>query len=423
VILASADRIDTVTLRVADAADTPLPNVALTWTSDDPDAVVTPLDAATNAQGIVRAEWRLSGAPGTWKLRAEAPNGRAAEAEFTVTSWSVKQAVYIAGRTCVQSHQDQLWCRASDLAPLELQLGGATIRALDGSFGGSPDLLCAIVSPGDIQCAEVPEQPALPLDFRTVPGQATNFRSLHLSAGSSTYCALDDAGQAWCWGRYFLGDGPYRTDARESVGRVTQEEGVVFTTMSVDYDNGCALDTTGTPWCWGESSHGVTGTAGGPDAEVPRRIDVSTPLMTLVTPTRGRSACGLAFDRRVICWGLGITFGELGDQLTPRVLAGVGDAVDLVPMPDGYIARRIKGELMGWGGYWIGHGPEIGAPDMLRARHGIRARSVFRGLGVPGKTCIDDAFGRGTTCIWTAWLIDGPASRGQAHWIGLVPPE
>jgi hypothetical protein len=418
VILESADRFDTVMVRVLDASARPVPNVAVTWSTDDPDALVTPLDDASDADGVVRAEWRLSGAPGTWKLRAVASAGVEAEAAFTITSWSVQHAVFINGRTCVQSHDDRLWCRADDLAPLELQLGGATIRSLDGTWGTRRSTLCIITNAGVVQCAD---NAAETLVFVDVPGQVTSFASIALGASSETFCALDEAGRAWCWGRYFLGDGAYHATPREEMLPVVQPDDVTFTALAVNGGNGCALDSTGMPWCWGYSHYGVTGVAGGPSANVPRAVAVPAPLVTIEVPAHSGSACGLTADRRAICWGNGLGFGALGHQEPPRVLAGVGDALGLVPLPDGYIARRVKGELMGWGTFYFGHSNGIGGPGPLPASTLLRARAISRGLGLPGRTCFDDAFGNGTVCAPTRDLASTTAN--PILWIGLQPPD
>ncbi len=102
-------------------------------------------------------------------------------------------------------------------------------------------------------------------------------------------------------------------------------------------------------------------------------------------------------------------------------LPGANDAVTLVPMPDGYVAMRVKGELMGWGVFYFGHSDGPGQAGALPAASAIRVRAVSRGLGLEGRTCIDEAAGKGTVCAPTRDL-GSTTFASPVLWIGLVPP-
>jgi hypothetical protein len=424
VILESADRFDTVVVRVTDAGGFVVPNVAVTWTTDDPDAVVTPIAPSSDADGLVRAEWRLSGAPGTWKARATAGTLGAAEASFTVTSWSVKNAVVVLGTTCVQSHDDKLWCRESDTTPFTARLGGGTIRALDASASSIASFrrICVIDASGVIRCTVLD---TAPLDFVAVPGQSTPFTTLAMAGSGGTNCALDDGGGAWCWGEGFgglLGDGVSGPGIRAAVAPIAAPGGTRFIDIAIDNENGCALADDGVPWCWGRASYGVLGPAGGPSSSTPRAVVLPEDLISVETTLGGGTACGMTADRQVVCWGNGIGDGTLAPDGAPRILAGAGDAITFSPMPDGFLAIRTKGELMGWGNFYWGHAEGPGAPGSLPRGTAIRARGLYRGLSLTGRTCIDDAAGKGTVCAPTRDLVPTTQSAVPLLWTGFVKP-
>jgi hypothetical protein len=424
VILESADRYDTVVVRVTDAQGRAVPDVAVSWTTDEPDAEVTPLEASSDAEGLVRAEWRLSGAPGTWKARATAGTLGAAEASFTVTSWSVKHAVVVLTTTCVQSHDDRLWCRESDTAPFTAQLGGGTIRALDASASSIASFrrICVIDTSGTIRCAGLG---SAPLDFVAVPGQSTSFTTLAMAGMGGTNCALDDAGGAWCWGEGFgglLGDGVSGPGVRAAVAPIAAPGGTRFIDVAIDAENGCALADDGVPWCWGRASYGVLGPPAGPSSSTPQPVTLPVPLISVETTLFGGTACGMAADRRVVCWGNGIGDGGSAPSGAPRILAGAADAISFSSMPDGFLAIRTKGELMGWGNFYWGHQEGPGMPGSLPRGQAIRARALYRGLGLEGRTCMDDAAGKGTACARTRDLVPTFVSGVALLWTGFVKP-
>jgi hypothetical protein len=424
VILESADRFDTVVVRVIDAQGRAVPDVSVTWTTDEPDAVVTPLAASSDAEGLVRAEWRLSGAPGTWKARATAGTLGAAEASFTVTSWSVKNAVVVLTTACVISHDDRLWCRDSDTAPFTAQLGGGTIRALDASASSVASFrrICVIDAAGVIRCAGLG---TAPLEFVAIPGQSTSFTTLAMAGMGGTHCAIDEEGGAWCWGEGFgglLGDGVSGPGIRAEVAPIAAPGGTRFIDVAIDNENGCALADDGVPWCWGRATYGVLGTAGGPSNPTPQSVTLPAALISVETTLFGGTACGMTGDRRVICWGSEIGDGGSSSGGAPRILSGAGDAISFNAMPNGFLAVRTKGELMGWGNFYWGHQEGPGTPGSLPRGASIRARALYRGLGLEGRTCIDDAAGKGTACARTRDLVPTATSAVPLLWTGFVKP-
>jgi hypothetical protein len=424
VILESADRFDTVVVRVTDAEGRAVPDVAVTWTTDEPDAVVTPLAASSDPEGLVRAEWRLSGAPGTWKARATAGALAAAEASFTVTSWSVAHVVAVGPYTCVQSHDDKLWCRESDTAPFTARLGGGTIRALDATEGplAIHRRICVVDGTGVVQCAAASGGP---LDFGVVPGQDRAFNSLTLGS-YRTDCALATDGSLHCWGSGqsgLLGDGTPSSETRAAMGPVAVPDGVVFIAAALGGSVACALADTGTPWCWGANIDGIAGPPNTGTVSTPRAVTVPAPLTSIVVPDLSYTACGLDGSGRAICWGSGTGLGPGGGNgAVPAPLPGATGLRQLLPLQDGFIAVTTTGKLSGWGSLRFGHSDFPGAVSDLPRGRAIAAREAYRARLYYGRACLDAVDGLGTVCSPSYNFVSNGPGSGELLWTGFVKP-
>ena len=424
VILESADRFDTVVVRVTDARGRAVPDVAVTWTTDEPDAVVTPLEASSDAEGLVRAEWRLSGAPGTWKARATTGALAAAEASFTVTSWSVTHVVAVGPYTCVKSHDDRLWCRESDSAPFTARLGGGTIRALDGTEGPLPirRRICVVTGAGVVECAAASGGV---LDFVAVPGQDRPFTRLALGS-DRTDCALASDGTLHCWGSGqsgLLGDDSPSTEMRAAMGPVTVPNGVAFTDVALGGSIGCALADTGTPWCWGANIDGIAGPPNTGTVSTPRAVTVPAPLTTIVVPDLSDTACGLDAPGRAICWGSATGLGPGGTSgAAPAPLPGATGLRQLLPLQDGFMAVTTDGKLRGWGSLRFGHSDFPGAVSDLPRGQAIAVRNASRARLHFGTACLDAVGGLGTVCAPSENFVSNGPGSGELLWTGFVKP-
>ncbi|MBU1068191.1 hypothetical protein KJ975_01360 [Myxococcota bacterium] len=117
-----------------------------------------------------------------------------------------------------------------------------------------------------------------------------------ISSAGNTVCALDQAGNAWCWGREFLGNG---TDLGSSMPvAVTMPDEVSFVSISTGFGGSCALDDTGLAWCWGAYP-------GNGSTEARSPVPVLMPQGRFFTKvsTNGFVSCGLDDIGMVYCWG------------------------------------------------------------------------------------------------------------------------
>jgi len=142
--------------------------------------------------------------------------------------------------------------------------------------------------------------------------------------GDST-CALDSTGAAYCWGWNGwaqLGNGNQGTDSHVPVAVIVHNGSgatitPVFTQISVGAANACAIDTTGTAYCWGLNMSGQlgNGNTAAPPGNVANPVSTSGVLSgkVLVQVSMGyHYACAVDTAGLAYCWGDN-TYGGLGN--------------------------------------------------------------------------------------------------------------
>jgi alpha-tubulin suppressor-like RCC1 family protein len=141
-----------------------------------------------------------------------------------------------------------------------------------------------------------------------------------LSASWYHTCAVDAAGAAFCWGDNSdgqLGDGSTTSSSvpvAVAVSGVLAGKTISNVTIG-DYDT-CAMDSAGLAYCWGDNTHGELGDDATIDSSVPVAVDTAGVLAgkTLTQVTAGIwHACALDTTGSVYCWGRSVS-GELGDD-------------------------------------------------------------------------------------------------------------
>jgi alpha-tubulin suppressor-like RCC1 family protein len=145
-----------------------------------------------------------------------------------------------------------------------------------------------------------------------------------ISVGGFHACALDDAGQAFCWGRNRdgqLGDGT--TDDHLEPAAVDSDRR--FKSISAGWLHTCGVTSDQEVFCWGAKRRPAKGE--GADAEKSKRKSkrydvqvrperVSDIQFTSVAAGRDYT-CGRADDGSAQCWGAN-TIGQLGNGTTER---------------------------------------------------------------------------------------------------------
>ena len=241
--------------------------------------------------------------------------------------------------------------------------------------------LCRIAGTGDVWCAGGNASGQLgtgdqtgfdafsPVDVPADPGFGS------IAAGAGFTCAVDDEGAPWCWGRGDrgqIGDGAGQ-DRLSPTAAVTGD--ATFVIVTAGDDHVCALDTAGNAWCWGAGDRGQLGNGQLSDATAP--VAVHMPPATAFTDLvcGGRSCCGLDSSGRVFCWGandaaqLGI--GEGPDRSEPiQALLPGGTVVTALAVGGAHVCvQTLEETVWCWG---AGDRGQLGQGDTLPSSTPVR---------------------------------------------------
>jgi alpha-tubulin suppressor-like RCC1 family protein len=139
--------------------------------------------------------------------------------------------------------------------------------------------------------------------------------------------------------------------------------GLTAVSVDIDYDNGCAVDTTQQLWCWGDDLQGALGNGmGEADSEIPQRV-VGAMLARDVSVGSGFT-CIITTTGAVQCWGVN-NVSQLGDDaMSPRELpgptvAGLPGSVDQLAAGNDHVCARIGTAIYCWGSNF---GGAVGLP-------------------------------------------------------------
>ena len=134
-----------------------------------------------------------------------------------------------------------------------------------------------------------------------------------ITAGWDYTCALDTAGQAYCWG--YGGAGQLGNGSLGNKYIPTPVASGTWTAMDAGVNHTCAIATDGTASCWGEGSVGQLGTGTSTPAPTPTAVDSTATWSTI--SAGDQFACALTTAAAPYCWGEGES-GRLGNDSIGR---------------------------------------------------------------------------------------------------------
>ena len=270
--------------------------------------------------------------------RVELPGGQrfasvAAGEYFTTCGVTTAGAAY-----CWGQHHLGNYFSPTSTTPVRVELpSGVRVRSV--ANGGS--IACAVSTADELWCwgdvldfgngstegTRTPERVPMP--------DGSGVRSVDVGPGAA--CAVTTSQRLYCWGTNGDGEiGIGYVSAKVSLpAAVLLPAGVVPASVSVGLGRVCALDTTGTGWCWGDNYEGSFGDGTYTDSRLPRRVSTpgDEPLTTL--QTAWYHTCGTGTSGTTWCWGRG-GFGELGTGTTLG-----GKTFRRPVLPDGVTLRTI----------------------------------------------------------------------------------
>ncbi len=133
-----------------------------------------------------------------------------------------------------------------------------------------------------------------------------------ISAGGSHTCALNAAGDAFCWGNGSqgqVGTNPVAPPVDTNVPRAVFG-GVAFSDVAAGGEHTCAIASSdGAAYCWGDNSEGQLGTSSDLDQATPTAVDTTQRFVSIAAgPTH---TCGVTNGGEIYCWGCNAD-GQLG---------------------------------------------------------------------------------------------------------------
>ncbi|MEZ5100817.1 MAG: hypothetical protein R3C15_13660 [Thermoleophilia bacterium] len=264
---------------------------------------------------------------------------------------------------------------------------------------------CAIADDGSVACwgrdnrgqvgdgadgnADEPSPVPVPL-----PGSR---RTIAVSAGGETTCAIDADGGLWCWGSDsygMLGDGLPLVDAPAPVAVALPGDRAAVA-VAVGDTHACAIASDGALLCWGRDASGEVGDGADGNADEPSPVVIALPgNRRAVAATAGYlHTCALLDDGLVACWG-NDDDGQVGDGApvtgqvspTPIALPAGRTAVALAAGTYHTCAVTDDGALACWGndaagaiGDGVDGGANEPAPVAVSLPGGRRAVAVSSG--------------------------------------------
>ncbi len=237
-------------------------------------------------------------------------------------------------------------------------------------------------------------------------------------AWANNTCAVETSGRLWCWGKNGSGQlGQGNTDVSNGCPQPLPASWAVVRAAAVGERFACAVDGAGQLWCWGNNGAGQVGqgmvTLGSPlpsPQEVMGLADVQSVAAGL------RHACAVDGMSRLWCWG-GNGSGQLGQgttgmsQPSPQEVMGLTNVRSVAAGATHTCAVDGMSRLWCWGGNGsgqLGQGnqttPQPSPQDVMGLAN---VRSVAAGAA---HTCAVDGMGR----LW-CWGGNGSGQLGQGN--------
>jgi alpha-tubulin suppressor-like RCC1 family protein len=141
-----------------------------------------------------------------------------------------------------------------------------------------------------------------------------SFSWVQVASGNLHSCAIDDIGEAYCWGSNTfgqLGDGSF-TNANSPVGVATAQ---TFVAIDAAEAHTCALTAAGAVWCWGDNTFGQLGNGTNTTSATPVLVSGGNVFDVITAANHGFHTCGVTTSDAILCWGDNDS-GQLGNGTT-----------------------------------------------------------------------------------------------------------
>jgi len=274
-----------------------------------------------------------------------------------------------------------------------------------------PALVVVAVSASLAACDTQPSPSSRPADSLARAGaDAPLPRFVYLAAGGQFTCALDDTGNAWCWGANRFGQLGLG-DTLDRFVPTRLQHSVPFTRIEAGETHACATDSLSNLYCWGDNRDyalaDTTVRIRARPGTVPVRGVRELALGTNVT-------CITDTSDRPLCWGTD-RHGERGDDrlgsgpvAEPRFVGGSHQFVELTVGRQHACGLTAAGEAWCWGdGGALGDGTLIDRGLPVPVLGNRRFRELEAGESITCGLKVDDS----AWCWGVA--VDGQLGQGN----------
>jgi alpha-tubulin suppressor-like RCC1 family protein len=257
---------------------------------------------------------------GTATLTA-ASEGKSATLSITVVSFIAMQPG--PRNTCAIATGGRVYCAGADYGNLAKPEGGELRFASLASHGEPPNSdrthTCGITIDGDSYCWGANTSGELGTGDTQASAAprivAGHLRFKQLTAGRYHTCGLTPTGAAFCWGagsRGQLGNGGLAgSSVPVAVSGLTQ-----FSVIAAGKDHTCGLTSSGSALCWGSNNLAELGTGTADDVS-PTPTPVAGRFHFVELTTKLATSCALDDSGTAYCWG-DDTLLQLGASASSR---------------------------------------------------------------------------------------------------------
>ncbi len=226
-----------------------------------------------------------------------------------VTAWGASVAIGAgSSHTCVVTPASRLWCAG------ENNEGALGL----GSVGARWTTPTEVLDPGDV-----------PID------------AVDLDLYHNTTCVVRVGGGVSCWGR--LGGSVFGARPGPPIAGLPPAVDI-----ATSYDFRCAVDESGDAWCWGANTYGQLGDGTTVDRSAPVRVVGLTAVDEI--DAGAAFACARS-GGRVWCWGYRerLGDGQYDSSSVPVEVRGISDAIGLSLGANHACVVRASGGVACWG--------------------------------------------------------------------------
>jgi hypothetical protein len=296
-------------VQVADQFGNALPNVVVAFRPSVLSSVITTPDATTDSAGIARTLVKVSG---LGKAVVSASVTGVPPVAFSLRALGLRAKAIVSGhsRVCALDLQDAWYCWGDGVLTPTMLPGSAGITGVRIGVLS----VCGIAPDTTVRCWGNNSYGQLGVltftEFSEEIGPVQPVGVSNVAAvfpGHGYSCALTRTGDPWCWGYGYFGEVGmgYRSMYRDLP--MEWPWGIRFDTFATQTSTPCAIDTQGVAYCWGNNAYGHIGDSTTVDRYVPTRVATSLRFRSI---TNG--SCALTAEGEAYCWGYNGS-GELGD--------------------------------------------------------------------------------------------------------------